>query len=178
MNDMLLTNAHIVVPIILLIAVLYKLLRRLKFDGREYPPEYVFLFVFIQSLLHFYLPIQRIIEYPFTLWGLVFVVGRYGSRFMFRSAFDRHNTTCKPLQVSNHLFTTGFYGLSRNPIYLVMMIMLLGTAILFGSLTPFLIIPIFPVLIHFRFVRHEEAILEETFGDEYRQYKSRVRRWI
>jgi len=59
-----------------------------------------------------------------------------------------------------------------------MVMILLGIALLFGSLTPFILIPIFVWLIQTIFIKNEEIVMERTFADEYREYKERVRRWL
>ena len=56
--------------------------------------------------------------------------------------------------------------------------MLVGEAIWFGTATPWLAIPVFVWLITTHFIRHEEAMLEQRFGAHYREYQSRVRRWV
>ncbi len=84
----------------------------------------------------------------------------------------------KPFEHSTHPITGGMYKVSRNPMYLGMVVILLGIAVLFGSISPFISIPVFIWLIQSNFIRLEEAALEETFGDEYREYKTRVRRWL
>lgn len=72
------------------------------------------------------------------------------------------------------LFTTGVYGLCRNPIYASWVIFLVpGTLLLFGTWL-FLLVPL-PMYVVLRLlVRREEAWLEETYGDEYRAYRKRV----
>jgi protein-S-isoprenylcysteine O-methyltransferase Ste14 len=59
-----------------------------------------------------------------------------------------------------------------------MIITLIGVWIVLGSLTPVFIIPIFTWLIQEMFIIEEEKMLEEKFGEEYREYKTAVRRWI
>jgi protein-S-isoprenylcysteine O-methyltransferase Ste14 len=92
--------------------------------------------------------------------------------------FDRAGTTIKPFEESSALVTTGPFRVSRNPVYLGMVLGLLGVAVLAGSLSPFLVIPLFAVLIDRRFIQAEEAQLERTFGASYVAYKSQVRRWL
>jgi protein-S-isoprenylcysteine O-methyltransferase Ste14 len=94
------------------------------------------------------------------------------------AAFGRVGTPIKPFEVSTHLVTGGMYRVSRNPMYLGMVVVILGIAVLFGSISPFISIPIFVWLIQTNFIRFEEVALEKTFGDEYREYKSLVRRWL
>ena len=62
--------------------------------------------------------------------------------------------------------------------YLGMVVVLVGIAVLFGNASPFLIAPMFGWLIQTKFVKFEEALLEKTFGDEYLRYKQNVRRWL
>ena len=72
----------------------------------------------------------------------------------------------------------GPYGLSRNPIYLGMFIGLIGLAIALNTLwLLFLLLP-FVFVIRYGVVAREEVYLERKFGDEYRAYRSRVRRWL
>ena len=76
------------------------------------------------------------------------------------------------------LVTEGPFRYSRNPIYCGMTAALIGLGLLMGTAAPFIVVPAFVLIIDRCFVRPEEAVLETTFGDEYRDYKTRVRRWI
>jgi protein-S-isoprenylcysteine O-methyltransferase Ste14 len=62
--------------------------------------------------------------------------------------------------------------------YLGMVLILLGTAVLMGSLTPFLVAVAFGVSLEMVFVRAEESMLERRFAGARQEYKKRVRRWI
>ena len=68
--------------------------------------------------------------------------------------------------------------MSRNPIYLGLVLILAGIWIALGTLTPVAVIPLFIAWISFGFIRIEEWMMEETFGEAYRDYCRRVRRWI
>ena len=92
--------------------------------------------------------------------------------------FRRRQTTIVPFQKSTALLTSGLYGYSRNPIYLSMVVVLVGLAMFWGSLTPWLVPPLFMAIITVHFIRREEAMLTETFGDEYRNYCAHTRRWL
>jgi protein-S-isoprenylcysteine O-methyltransferase Ste14 len=59
-----------------------------------------------------------------------------------------------------------------------MLLALFGVAVLLGSLTPFLVVPVFAFLIDVRFVRAEEGILTKSFGRQFEDYMRRVRRWL
>ena len=76
------------------------------------------------------------------------------------------------------LATSGPFKLSRNPMYLSMLIWLTGLALFLGSLSPFLF-PIFLFLTtNFLIIPLEEQSMEKKFGERYREYKRHVRRWL
>jgi protein-S-isoprenylcysteine O-methyltransferase Ste14 len=84
----------------------------------------------------------------------------------------------EPFHVPSTLVTAGPYRYSRNPIYLGVVLLLLGFAIMFMSLTVFFsTVIVFLVFWRF-FVRWEEKKLEEAFGEQYLTYKNQVRRWL
>jgi protein-S-isoprenylcysteine O-methyltransferase Ste14 len=72
----------------------------------------------------------------------------------------------------------GPYRFTRNPIYLAMMLGLVGLALAFDSLWLLGMLVPFAAVIRFGVVAREEAYLDRKFGDVYRQYRSRVRRWV
>lgn len=82
-----------------------------------------------------------------------------------------------PFTPNNELIVTGLYGFVRNPLYIAGVLVLAGQAILFQSVGIFIyclmMFGIFMV-----FVRMEETILEEQFGEKYKQYCKSVPRWI
>ena len=73
---------------------------------------------------------------------------------------------------------TGPYRFTRNPIYLSMVLGLIGLAIAFNSLWLLLTLVPFALVIRYGVVAREEAYLERKFGDVYRGYRARVRRWL
>jgi protein-S-isoprenylcysteine O-methyltransferase Ste14 len=94
------------------------------------------------------------------------------------NAFAKVNTTIRPFEESVCLVTDGLFRVSRNPIYLGVVLTLLGTAVLMGSLTPYAVVLLFFKLMDVVFVRTEERMLEDRFGEAYVAYKQQVRRWI
>ncbi len=92
--------------------------------------------------------------------------------------FKAAETDLVPFQNVTSLVTTGVYRVTRNPMYLGMALVLLGTACTVGAATGLLVPPIFMAIIEFRFIRPEEAMLRELFGGEFEDYCKLVRRWI
>jgi protein-S-isoprenylcysteine O-methyltransferase Ste14 len=73
---------------------------------------------------------------------------------------------------------SGPYRFTRNPIYLAMVLGLIGLAIAFDTLWLLLALVPFVLVIRYGVVAREEAYLERKFGDAYRGYRARVRRWL
>jgi protein-S-isoprenylcysteine O-methyltransferase Ste14 len=76
------------------------------------------------------------------------------------------------------IVANGPYRFTRNPIYLGMMLALVGLAIILDSLWLLAMLLPFYLVIRYGVVAREEAYLERKFGDVYLGYKSRVRRWL
>ena len=92
--------------------------------------------------------------------------------------FARHRTTVNPYSGASTLCTRGPFRFSRNPIYLGDWFLLSGVSLLLGTLWPLAFAPLIWLMLRFGVIRHEEVHLEAKFGDAYRDYKARVRRWI
>ena len=76
------------------------------------------------------------------------------------------------------MVTGGPFAFTRNPMYLGLVLCLLGWAVLLGSLVPFAVVPAFLALLHFRFVLREEPFMADRFGQDYASYHEQVRRWL
>lgn len=142
------------------------------------PPTYFLIFLLLAILLHFVLPVIQIINSPYKYIGiLLFGIGFWLNMWA-DGLFKRKNTTVKPFEKSSALILEGPFRFSRHPMYLGMVIALLGVAIILGSLITFLVPIAFFVSMQIVFIRHEEKALEQTFGQEYLDYKNRVRSWL
>jgi protein-S-isoprenylcysteine O-methyltransferase Ste14 len=130
------------------------------------------------AVVHLLLPGRRILAYPANLAGLLpLAIGVYLNLAADR-LLKRHHTTVKPFQESTALLAKGVYGHTRNPMYLGFVSFLLGIALLLGSAGPLVIVALFPVLINMMYIRAEEAMLRDRFGDEWVAYQARVRKWL
>ncbi|NIP30711.1 MAG: DUF1295 domain-containing protein [Candidatus Dadabacteria bacterium] len=123
-------------------------------------------------------PIKYIFNESFNLFGILIVLLGISIILITARLFKRFNTPIKPFKQSTYLITTGLYKYTRNPIYLGMVIILIGLAIYLGSVSSFFVIPIFIWLIQTNFIEIEEEGLLNTFGRDYVSYKKKVRRWI
>jgi len=143
-------------------------------DGQDY-----FLILLVLSvLLHFLFPVPAFLSPPFTYTGFLIIGFGLVLVFWSRSLFLKNGTTMQPSEEPTSFMTSGPFRLSRNPVYLGMASVLLGVAVVQGTLIAFAFPVIFVTLIEFLIIPGEERMLEKIFGERYRVYKKSVRRWI
>ncbi|MCF6209142.1 MAG: isoprenylcysteine carboxylmethyltransferase family protein [Gammaproteobacteria bacterium] len=110
------------------------------------------------------------------------VLGIAGTGIILMSGvlFLRAKTTVHPThpEKTSALVISGVYQISRNPMYLGLLLILLAWGVFLGSLPAFVPILLFIGTITKYQIVFEEQALENNFGDSYRRYKSKVRRWI
>jgi protein-S-isoprenylcysteine O-methyltransferase Ste14 len=118
-------------------------------------------------------PLRLTIAVVLTIAGVFAMVSA-------RAALEQANTTWHPTtpSQSTSLVTSGVFAFTRNPIYLGMMLVMLGFAVLLASPVALLLSSIFVVYIDRFQVEPEERALTAILGQEYIEYRSRVRRWI
>ncbi len=93
-------------------------------------------------------------------------------------AFRRARTSPHPFHPATALVTGGPYQFSRNPMYLGLTLLYAGVALWANALWPLLLLPVVIAVMHQGVIVREERYLEATFGEEYREYRGRVRRWL
>jgi len=86
--------------------------------------------------------------------------------------------TLSPVDPTKKLVVTGLYKFSRNPMYIGGMLMLIGEAIFFSSVSLWIYTAIVFVAFYLFIVFHEEPRLKREFGAEYEKYLKEVRRWL
>jgi len=92
--------------------------------------------------------------------------------------FHRHKTSIKPWEPTTMVMSHGPYAYSRNPIYVGFCFIAIGIGLAQNSLWITLsFIPAVFIVFHTAIAR-EEKYLEKKFGEEYRRYKEKVRRWL
>ena len=125
------------------------------------------------TLLHHFIPLMQVIPYPWNASGLLPLAAGIGLNLKADSLFKHYGTTVKPFEDSSVLVTSGVFRFSRNPMYLGMVVILVGVFLLMGSLSPLIIIPVFAIIMDKVFITPEETMLNEHFGDNWRTYSSK-----
>ncbi len=145
---------------------------------RVLPPIYLLVAIVAMVALHFLLPVMRIVPLLWSLLGFIPLACGIGIEIIADNALRAAKTTVKPFEQSTALVTSGVYGISRHPMYLGFVLILIGIAVMMGSLTPFIVILPFVIVMDRGFISVEERMLEERFGKVWLEYKHRVRRWL
>jgi len=110
-------------------------------------------------------------------WLLFLVIGLILAASAAR-LFSKAKTGIVPFSESTKLVVSGAYRFTRNPMYLGMFFCLIGVTLLVNNVVGLLVLLLFFLIIRQRFVLKEEVQMQETFGDDYAQFKARIRRWI
>lgn len=151
-------------------------------SGVWFPPPAYFLIGLIVgfAVQHFYpihlaKPGHRVIMYGLGgLWILLGLVLAGWALF----GFGRAGTSPFPHAPSNNLVAGGPYRWTRNPMYISLALISIGIGLFANALWPILSVPVALVLVDVFVVRREERYLGARFGDAYREYCRRVRRWL
>jgi protein-S-isoprenylcysteine O-methyltransferase Ste14 len=145
---------------------------------KVYPTHILLIAMTAMPALHLLWPAGTIIPAPWTLLGLIPIAAGILINLAADGALHRVGTTVKPFEESAALVTGGAYRISRHPMYLGFVLILGGVAILLGSPTPWIVVPLFVVWIDRVFITAEERMLSSRFGPAWKEYASRARRWI
>jgi protein-S-isoprenylcysteine O-methyltransferase Ste14 len=142
------------------------------------PPLVFFGALGVGFLLNWLLPIPSYASESSRIIGGI--LGFTGTSLGVWGAYTLHRagTAVRPDQPVTALVTRGPFRYSRNPLYVALTTIYVGIMITCGEWWPLATLVPALALVHWRIVRREEQFLEGRFGDEYRAYKARVRRWI
>jgi len=113
-----------------------------------------------------------------TLLGLVLVLSGIALTLWSVVTLTRAHTTFIPWDQVTSMVSTGPFRFSRNPIYLADAIAYLGGSLLIHSFWPLVVLPVVLWVMRSQVIDREERYLTERFGDTYREYQLRVRRWL
>jgi protein-S-isoprenylcysteine O-methyltransferase Ste14 len=94
--------------------------------------------------------------------------------------FHRARTTVNPLapEKASALVVRGIYRWTRNPMYLAMLLVLVGWACIVANIAALVMLPLFVAYLNRFQIAPEERALQARFGDQFQQYKRTVRRWL
>lgn len=129
-------------------------------------------------LLHFLFPVNFLPHVIAIASGVVVLVGAALIAVSAFRAMRRAQTAVNPSLPTTAIVSDGAFGFSRNPIYLSLTLLYVGTALLLNALWALLLLLPLIVVVQNGVIKREEHYLEQKFGDEYLRYKASVRRWV
>lgn len=142
------------------------------------PPFLLLLCILFMVAIRNLIVIKEIIPNPINYAGIALIIIGILITIIVRKGFEKVDTEIHTFKNPRKLVTTGLFKFSRNPIYLGFTISLIGVWVLLGTILPIIGILIFIVVTNNYYIPYEEQIMEKVFGNEYKKYKSKVRRWI
>lgn len=145
-----------------------------------FPPYRAFFLTLIFLMpIHFLIPLTRLLIFPYTilLGGPLILLAIFLCLWQQRT-MQRHRQSGLYRALPSTLITDGPFRISRNPLYVGMLVCSLGIALSLGSLGALALIALEWILMNFWGIPFEEQVLEVQFGETYTAYKRRVRRWL
>jgi protein-S-isoprenylcysteine O-methyltransferase Ste14 len=142
------------------------------------PPRVAQGLLLCATLAHFATPMGRWILYSEPVAGAAVGVLGVAVTLAGWRLFKQSDTALCPSAPAERLLTSGIYRYSRNPMYLGMTLIVLAIALAVGSAPFYVAAAAMWLILHGAFIPFEERKLEAAFGDDYLDYKARVRRWV
>ena len=147
----------------------------------RFPPPLVYLLaVLAGGVLHVFVAPLPIALSRVPRAGLALVVVGIGIALIAAALglFRRTGQNPEPWKSTPEIISTGIYRYTRNPMYVGMALLQTGIGIGWGNGWVVAFVPVALAVVYGIAVRHEEAYLEQKFGETYTTYKASVRRWI
>lgn len=145
---------------------------------RLLPPILLLICALFMVASHQFWPLFVWFEGPWRWLGVVLLIGGIGVAAWHKKLFARRGTNINTFAPPDQLVTEGLFQYSRNPMYLGMVLALLGLLVLLGSLSPLLWVLVFVLTANGWYIPFEERQMQKRFGEDYRVYRERVRRWL
>lgn len=142
------------------------------------PPLILAAMIALGLVLNFFWPANFLPSALATPLGVVIILGAIALGISAVKEMQAANTPFEVRKPSTEIVTSGAFQRSRNPIYLGMLLLYTGIAILANSLWILILVLPLAIVLQKGVIEPEEAYLEQKFGDKYLRYKAKVRRWV
>jgi protein-S-isoprenylcysteine O-methyltransferase Ste14 len=142
------------------------------------PPKIAMWLTLIAAVIHLSFNIWEDVRISWFWGGIILGLGGFSIMMWSWGLFYKRNIGICPKAETTILATNGPYRFTRNPMYLGFVLMLAGIALSVGTPPFYLSAMAYFMIINFVFCPYEESKLISSFGAEYIQYMSKVRRWI
>lgn len=145
---------------------------------RTNPPTLFWILISAGLAADRFLPLMRF-DAPWLPWagGALVILGA-GISAAGKRLFRRAGTNVYTFEQPDLLVTEGIYGFTRNPMYLGMVLIAAGVALVSGTLSACLLGAAFALAVRYWYIAYEEAEMRRRFGNRYEEYRRNVGRWF
>jgi len=147
-------------------------------EKKVMPTTWFLVFLLLIIALHFLIGNKISIPFPYNQLGWILVLAGIVLNLWTDNLFKKYETTVKPYLKPSQLILNGPFKISRNPMYLGMLLILLGASVLLKSVVLTIIPVVYCIVMQIFYIRKEEQAMLQEFGPEYVKYKKKVRSWI
>jgi protein-S-isoprenylcysteine O-methyltransferase Ste14 len=156
-------------------------MKRKEHPGIVIPPPLIYVACFLLSIgTQKLMPMNKtVLNSNFAIVvGMLFILLYLLTAGWAIRQFVKTKNTVVTIKPAKSLETSGIYGHSRNPMYLGLLFLYLGLALLIGNWWTILFTPLLITVLQLYVIKREEDYLSRAFGEQYFSYTRSVRRWI
>lgn len=149
--------------------------------GVKIPPPLFYVVTFLLSILFqkFYFIDHFIFQsLPFEIAAVILILISLTFSIPALRQFIKTKNTVITIKPANSLQVSGVYSISRNPMYLGLLLLYTGLVFLAGNWWTIIFMPVLIIAVTSLIILPEERYLQREFGDTYSLYKEKVRRWL
>lgn len=154
---------------------------KVNHPGVYIPPPLIYAAIFLVSLLfQKYSPLDTAFFQSFTsrILGIILIFIGFFFNIPALSQFLKSKNTVVTIKPARSLQTSGIYAVTRNPMYISLALFYIGLAFLVGNWWTVIFFPLLLLIVQEYVIKREENYLESAFGQQYLEYKNKVRRWL
>ena len=154
---------------------------KIDHPGVYIPPPLFFVATFLVAVyIQRHIPINRAFfdSGLATVLGVLIMAGGLAFLVPALYRFVKTKNTLVTIRPAKTLQTTGIYAITRNPMYISLLLLYLGLSFIIGNWWNIILSPLLVTVVQEYIIKREERYLEHHFGEAFTTYKTRVRRWI
>jgi protein-S-isoprenylcysteine O-methyltransferase Ste14 len=145
---------------------------------RLLPPVLFCLLIVVMLLSNSYCPVFQLVPSPYHWPGILLLMGGLAIAHWHARLFRQLQTNINTFRAPDKLVQEGLFRYTRNPMYLGFLVSLSGVAWLLGNASAWIWVLVFFAMADRWYIPAEEKLLLQQFGEDYRLYRQRTKRWI
>ena len=142
------------------------------------PPTLFWILIAAIVAVDRFFPLMAFAEPRLPWFGAVFVVLGVGISVAAKSQFQRAGTNVYTFEEPGELVAAGLFRISRNPMYLGLILAGIGAALISATLAALILGAVFALVVRYWYIAYEERAMHRKFGDSYLAYCRSVQRWF